>query len=322
MIDRGSTTASSGSARRSDGVFATNPKLDVLIVTASGCRGYIGACLESLRQASLRSGAQRVTVLDNLSNDGTEAVVADYPEVCWRPIGRNAGFSIANNVGLRESRADYVLLLNPDTEASAGTLDACVHRLEQHPEIGIVGCRLIDPDGRPDANAKRTLPTPGAALRRLSFADRLFGASAYHTPAMGFGDCGPVEAVSGSFMMIRRSMLEQIGLLDEGYWMYGEDLDLCARAMGAGWVTWYEGSSTTLHVGGAAAGQASEHVRKLRPTVAFHHGMGRYYRRHLSGHHAALDLSVYGTIGVRLGISLAFNGLTRGALAVHRRIAR
>jgi N-acetylglucosaminyl-diphospho-decaprenol L-rhamnosyltransferase len=296
----------------------TSPTLDVLVVTASGCRANIGACLESLRRAPLRTGAQRVTVLDNSSDDGTEAVVAGYPEVRWRPMGRNAGFSTANNVGLRESHAEYVLLLNPDTEVGAGTLDACVHRFEQDPGIGIVGCRLLNRDGRPDANAKRTLPTPGAALRRLSFADRLLGASAYHTPALAFDDCGPVESVSGSFMMIRRSALEQIGLLDEGYWMYGEDLDFCARAMRVGWVTWYEGSSTTLHIGGAAAG----HVRKPRPTIAFHLAMGRYYRRHLAGRRAALDLGVYGAIGVRLGASLAFNSLTRGALVLRRRVVR
>jgi N-acetylglucosaminyl-diphospho-decaprenol L-rhamnosyltransferase len=299
-------------------VFMTSPRLDVLIVTASGCHGYIGPCLESLRRAPLSTGAQRVTVLDNSSKDGTEAVVAGYPEVRWRPMGRNAGFSTANNVGLRESHAEYVLLLNPDTEVGVGTLDACMHHFEQDLGIGIVGCRLLNRDGRPDANAKRTLPTPGAALRRLSFADRVLGASAYHTPAMGFDDCGPVEAVSGSFMMIRRSVLEQIGLLDEGYWMYGEDLDLCARAIRAGWMTWYEGLSTTLHIGGGAAG----HPRKLRPTIAFHHGMGRYYRRHLGGRRAALDLGVYGAIGVRLGASLAFNSLTRLALVVRRQVAR
>lgn len=285
----------------------TPPLLDIVIVTASGCHAFIAACLDSLRVHPLSSGAQRVVVVDNDSRDGTEAIVGRYEEVTLLAMGRNAGFSAANNTVLRTSTARYVLLLNPDTEVGPGVLDACVKRLEEDADIAIVGCRLVDAAGVPDPNAKRTLPTPGAALRRLSFADRVLGASAYHTPDMGFEDNGPVEAVSGAFMMIRRSLVESIGVLDERYWMYGEDLDLCARARAAGRGVWYEGAVTTLHVKGGSAGR----VRSLRPNIAFHQAMGRFYRRYHSGRKPLVDLVVYVAIAGRLAIAVVLSGVIR-----------
>lgn len=269
--------------------------LDIVIVTAPGCRPYIVGCLKSLQTYPLQSGVQRVFVVDNGSHDGTEEIVRGFDGVRWHGLDRNAGFSAANNVVLRQSRADHILLLNPDTEVGAGTLDACIGRLVSDPRIGVVGCRLFDRAGQPDANAKRTLPSRAAAVRRLSFADRVLGASSYHTPELGFLDSGPVGAVSGAFMIIRREVVDAIGALDEGFWMYGEDLDYCARAGQAGWTIWYEGAAGTMHVKGGAAGR----VRALRTTVAFHRAMGRYYRRHLD-ESGPLDLAVYVGIGVRL----------------------
>lgn len=291
---------------------AAGQTLEIVIVTAPGCRSYLGACLESLRSVRVNGVQQHVTVIDNASNDGTEGIVRSFGDAAWRPLGRNAGFSAANNVALREASGDYVLLLNPDTEVAPGTIEACLARMRSDPTIGILGCRLADQRGRLDPNAKRSLPTRAGALRRLSFADRLLGPSSYHTPELGFLDSGPVGAVSGAFMMIRRAALSDVGLLDEGFWMYGEDLDFCARAGAAGWVVWYEGAVAALHVKGGAAGR----VRSARPTIAFHLAMGRYYRRHLDRRNA-LDLAVYGAILSRLGlalvVSLCVAGVRRGA---------
>ena len=286
------------------------PTLDIVIVTAPGSRAHIGRCLESLRARPYTGGEQRVVVVDNASADGTEAVVHRFGEVAWQPLGRNAGFGRASNRGVRASAGEYVLLLNPDTEVGEGTLDACARRLQGDPAIAIVGCRLHDRAGRPDPNAKRTLPTRAAALRRLSYADRVLGPAGYHTPSLGFLESGPVGAVSGAFMMLRRAALEEIGLLDEGYWMYGEDLDLCARAGGAGWVVWYEGSAAALHLkGGTTAGR-----RGVRLTASFHRAMGRYYRRHLDGGRV-VDLAVYAGILARLVLAV---GLGAGAGVVRR----
>jgi N-acetylglucosaminyl-diphospho-decaprenol L-rhamnosyltransferase len=286
--------------------------LEIVIVTAPGCRRYVEACLESLRAAPATDVEQRVIVVDNASYDGTETIVRRCADAIWWPLGRNAGFSAANNVVLRDSSADYVLLLNPDTEVAPGTLDRCVARMRADDRIGVLGCRLENHDGRPDPNAKRTLPTRGAALRRLSFVDRVLGASSYHTPELGFGEDGAVGAVSGAFMMIRRALLADVGLLDKGFWMYGEDLDYCARAAAAGWLVWYEGGAATVHVKGGATGR----VRSIRPTVAFHRAMGRYYRRHLD-RRQGLDLAVYGGILARLAVAL----LVSGSAGVARRLA-
>jgi GT2 family glycosyltransferase len=288
----------------------TPPALDIVIVTAAGSQPHIRACLESLRASPLTLGDQRVMVVDNASSDGTEAVVRDFAGVSWLPLGRNVGFSAASNAGVRATWGEHVLLLNPDAAVGPGTLDTCVRRLRTDAQIGILGCRLLDRSGIADPNAKRTLPTRGSALRRLSFADRVLGPSDYHTPSVAFAEHGRVEAVSGAFMMVRRAAFEQIGLLDEGYWMYGEDLDLCARAGAAGWVVWYEGGATALHVKGGTTGS----VRDVRLTAAFHRAMGRYYRRHLDrgrASDAAIYAAILGRATVALGLAATVGALRR-----------
>ena len=108
-----------------------------------------------------------------------------------------------------------------------------------------------------------------------------------------------MDSVNGAFMLVRRAAIEDVGLLDEGYWMYGEDLDWCTRFRRAGWDVLYNGRVTTLHVKGATAGSH----RRLRQNVAFHRSMGRFYRRHLAGEHVLLDAVVYAGVGAKLGLS-------------------
>jgi len=222
------------------------------------------------------------------------------------------GFARANNVGLATAEAQLVLFLNPDTVVGPGVLDACAERIRSDARVAIVGCRLADCSGVADPNGKRTFPSFRAAASRLSGWDRIVGPSEYHTPSMSDNECGPVDAVSGAFMMVRRDLIDQVGGFDEGYWMYGEDVDLCQRARTAGYLTWYEGGVTTQHVGGGAAGV----VRRAKPTLAFHHAMARYYRLHYSGERPWLDVAVYCAIGVRLILALAANAVRRGWLSL------
>ena len=122
---------------------------------------------------------------------------------------------------------------------------------------------------------------------------------------------GRVDAVSGAFMLMRRRALEEIGLFDEGYWMYMEDLDLCYRAARSGWVTWYEPSVAVTHVKGGTSG----HYRKLRINRAFHYGMYRFYRRHYARSHAqAFNLAIYGGIGAKFIASATWSAFNRRVL--------
>ena len=276
-----------------------------IVIVSYRCGPMVRECLQSLREHPPRSGL-RVTVVDNASGDGTAEVVRrEFPDVRLIALDENLGFSAANNLVLRETTAEYVLVLNPDTRLCGGTLDTLLHLMDANLRIGIAGCRLVQEDGTFDHAARRSFPTPASALGHFLRVGRSEHApaslSAYRAPGVGEG---PVDAVNGAFMLMRRSMLDEIGLFDEGYWMYMEDLDLCYRAARAGWVTWYESSVEAVHI---KAGTSGRH-RRLRLNYAFHYGMYRYYRTHLASQrgHSANAL-------VYIGIAFKFLSAATGS---------
>jgi N-acetylglucosaminyl-diphospho-decaprenol L-rhamnosyltransferase len=280
------------------------PLLEVVIV-AYGASDLLRSCLESLRAHPPAAGEMRVHVVDNASPDGTADMVEnEFPEVALTRLERNAGFSAANNVVLRACRAPFVLLLNPDTELRGGVLDHLIGELRARPGVGMIGCRLVRPDGSFDHAAKRAFPTPVSALAHFTGLGRGGDAPAwmgqYRAPALGEHDAGRVDAVNGAFMLVRREALEDVGPLDEGYWLYMEDLDWCARFWARGWQVIYDGRVTAMHVKGGTSGAR----RALAQNVAFHRGMGRFYRRWQGGRRPLVDLAVYAGIAVKLGISL------------------
>jgi N-acetylglucosaminyl-diphospho-decaprenol L-rhamnosyltransferase len=284
------------------------PSLQIVIVTAAGGRELVRACLRSLEQHPLTRGPMRVHLVDNASGDGTaEMVLSEFPDVDLREMGWNSGFCIANNVVLREAEAPYVLLLNPDTEVRAGALDYMYDLMEARRDIGVAGCRLVLEDGSFDHAAKRSFPSPGDAL--AYFAGR---GSAYTTPDMDEHGSGEVDAVNGAFMFVRRAAMDEVGLLDQAYWLYMEDLDWCYRFHRAGWKVWYDGGTTILHVKGGVS-KIKRH-RGLRANVAFHRGMGRFYRKFQAGRQPVLDGAVYAGIGAKLLVSATRSAVARRSI--------
>src|SRR5262249_3572682 len=154
-------------------------------------------------------------------------VAREFPEVKLERRG-NIGFSAANNLALRESGADAVLLLNPDTEVYAGTLDAGLARLDADPRVGMVGGKLVLESGELDHACKRSFPTPLSALAHFTGIGRGAGAGErlgqYRATHLGDDEPGEVDAVNGAFMLCRAAAIGEVGLLDEGYWLYMEDL--------------------------------------------------------------------------------------------------
>jgi N-acetylglucosaminyl-diphospho-decaprenol L-rhamnosyltransferase len=285
--------------------------VDVVIV-AYRCRELVRACLESLRSHAASAG-QTVFVVDNDSGDGTVDMVArEFPEVELIAADRNLGFSAANNLAIRRGRAPYVLALNPDTRVRPRVLDRLLELMESKPEVGICGCRLELEDGTFDHAARRSFPTPLGALAHFTGVGRRDRAPAALTQYRALSvEAGPVDAVNGAFMLMRRSALEQVGLFDEGYWMYMEDLDLCYRFARAGWVTWYEPSVTVTHVKAGTTGSA----RRPRLNYAFHYGMFRFYRRHYaSAHNGAFNALIYLGIVAKFVTSLAMSTARRRLL--------
>jgi N-acetylglucosaminyl-diphospho-decaprenol L-rhamnosyltransferase len=286
------------------------PALEVVIVS-HGAEGLLRRCLRSLREhpASVET---RVTVVDSGSPDGTPDMVArEFPEV--RLLRRdNIGFSAANNLALRESEADAALLLNPDTEVYAGTLDAALARLGSEPRIGMVGAKLVREDGALDHACKRSFPTPLSALAHFTGIGRSGDAagalSQYRATHLGDDEPGEVDAVNGAFMLCRAEAIREVGLLDEGYWLYMEDLDWCHRFWDAGWKVFYEPAAVALHVKGAS----SAGRRRPKQEIAFHRGMARFYRRFdAPRHNPALNAAVYAGIYLKLAVSLLRTAVSR-----------
>jgi GT2 family glycosyltransferase len=282
--------------------------LDVAIVSYR-CEGLLRDCLRSL-EAHPPGVPMRIFVVDNASRDGTAEMVArEFPEVKLSVNEHNAGFAKAANMAIRQGEAPFALALNPDCVVQEGTLDRLLGVMRDHPEVAISGPALVRPDGSPDHAAARGFPTPLSSLGHFTRIARRPGSPTALRGYVSKPDRGgPVDAVNGAFMLMRRAALDQVGLFDEGYWMYMEDLDLCYRAKQAGWVTWYEPSAEAKHLKGGSSGP----VRDLRLNYAFHYGMYRFYRKHYApGRGSATNAGVYAGIAVALAVSTMASALSR-----------
>ena len=246
-------------------------------------------CLRSLAPQVGDLGGGRVLIADNASGDGSaEKIAAAIEAAAWTswaavlPLPRNGGFAYGNNAGIRVALgagqpADFVMLLNPDTVVRPGAIRALVGFMATHPEAGIAGSLIENPDGDADCSAHR-VPSPlgeldGAA--RLGVLSRLLHRYAVSPPLRGTAhEC---DWVSGAAMIVRRQVLEQAGLLDEGYFLYFEEVDFCCRTRNAGWQIWYVPQARVLHLEGAATGIRA--AAKRRPAY-WYDSRRRFFVKH------------------------------------------
>lgn len=267
----------------------TTPTVDIVIVTYQ-CRNIIDDCLAAIFDDPDHI-AWSVHVVDNCSPDGTaDHISSTWPDVELIRRSSNDGFGAANNSALRRSTAEFVLLLNPDAILERGAVGKLLHWFRE-PRIGVVGCRLVQQDGSFDHAAKRRFPTPSSGLSYLLGR----GNSSYTAPDVPESGVGDVDAVNGAFMLIRGDALRDVGMFDEQFWMYGEDLDLCRRFHDAGWRTLYDGTVVVTHLKSAISGKH----RSPRLNWHFHKSMALYYRKHDAGRNVVLDLAVYSGIALR-----------------------
>lgn len=222
-----------------------------------------------------------VIVVDNDSRDGTAEMVAkEFPQVKLIR-NENNGFAKGNNRGIRESSGRYILLLNPDTAVQENTLQKCVEKMDSDPMIGILGCKLIKEDGTLDLAARRNIPNPWNSLARFSGLAKLFPKSKmfadYNIGSKSADEEQEVGSVVGAFQMIRREVMDKIGMLDEDYFLYGEDLDWCYRCHVAGYKVLYYPEVFTYHY----KGQSSNKTPYIA-LHAFHDAMWIFYKKHYS----------------------------------------
>ena len=275
-------------------------KLSVVIVSYN-VRELLTACIDSVVKASEGIDAE-VFVVDNKSADDTVEVISrDYPWVHLINNKENLGFSKANNIAIRQSEGEYVLLLNPDTVVAEGTLRGVVEFMDQHSEAGGAGVRMHNADGTLAPESRRAVPTPLVAARKmLGFTKR------YYMSNLPWDKPGKIEVVSGAFMMLRRKAIDQVGLLDEDFFMYGEDIDLSYRLLKGGWQNWYL-PLDIIHYKGQST-QKSD----FRYVHVFYQAMLIFFRKHYS------HLSFFFTLPVKVAIyfraSLALADLIRKKL--------
>jgi GT2 family glycosyltransferase len=237
-----------------------------IIIAAYKSRDEIGPCLASLPR-EIAGGAVEVIVVDNAAGEGTGAIVQrDFPWARYVAPNENLGFGRANNLGYRESSGDFVLFLNPDTVSNTEALEHCVRRLQTEPDIGLISPKLVLPDGTMDLACRRSIPTLWDGFCRATGLVAAFPGSAFfagynltHLPAGGTYDVG---AINGAFMMGRREVLARVGLFDEAFFMYGDDLDLCIRVARAGYRIVYDGRVQIVHLKGASVAKDYERMAR------------------------------------------------------------
>jgi GT2 family glycosyltransferase len=294
------------------------PTLSVIIVTYA-CRALVLDCLASL-EAQRHEVDMEVVVVDNDSPDNTlEAIQESFPWVIALSAGANLGFATANNLALKSVRGRQILLLNPDTVVPAGGLLACIAALESRADVGVLGCKLVQPSGQLDHACKRGFPRPASSLWHFMGLNRLFPRSsrfaAYTAGHIGEDEISTVDAINGAFMLIRREAIEAVGSLDESFWMYGEDLDWCYRFWMAGWKILYWPEIEVMHVKGGS----STKTRSRPANKAFHEAMWLFYKKHYATTHSVwMNTTVWVAVYTKLVISVGRNALRKARLASDR----
>ena len=225
-------------------------KLSIVIVNYNVSH-FLEQCLISVYNALQNMNAE-VFVVDNNSVDGSVDMVREkFPQAICLANQENVGFSRANNQAIRQAKGEYVLLLNPDTVVQEDTFSKCVQFMDAHPDAGGLGVRMIDGMGNFLPESKRGLPTPLVAFYKLSGLIRLFPKSKrygrYYMGHLPNTKNNSVEVLAGAFMLMRQTALNKVGLLDEDYFMYGEDIDLSYRIITGGFKNYYFADTEIIH---------------------------------------------------------------------------
>ncbi|MBC8083033.1 MAG: glycosyltransferase, partial [Hymenobacter sp.] len=289
-------------------------KLSVVIVNYNVCY-FLEQALLSVRRAVEKLGQPvEVFVVDNNSVDGSVAMVrARFGEVILIENHDNPGFSKANNQALRLATGEYQLLLNPDTVVEEDTFRACCEFMDQHPNAGGLGVKMLDGQGKFLPESKRGLPTPWVAFYKIFGLARLFPKSRrfgrYHLGFLDKDQSHEIEVLSGAFMLMRRTTLSQVGLLDEDYFMYGEDIDLSYRITRGGWKNYYFPGTRIIHYKGESTKRTS-----VNYVFVFYRAMVIFARKHFAPERAGtFSVLINVAIWLRAGLAVAQRLLTQAA---------
>ena len=321
----------------------TMPDLSICIVTLNAS-GYLRNCLRSIcdqsanlhwvkADTSTQPSASdqlppaqarlniELIIVDNGSTDDTATMLqAEYPQAMLILNGRNDGFARPINQSLRASSGQSILLLNPDTIVLPGALNVMVEYLNSHPEVGICGPKVLNRDGSLQKACRRGVSRPWAAISYFSGLSSSFPKSkffgGYLLNYMDENATHEVDGVSGSCMLIRRAVIEQVGFLDERFFAYQEDADYCFQAKKAGWKVIYLPQAQIIHYGG----KGGSRVQPYRSIYEWHRSYYLYYRKNIAREYFFLfNWFYYLLMGLKLLVSLSANALRSEKFAGPRR---
>lgn len=238
------------------------------IIVSFNVRELLSACIKSVIE-SAESLKIEIFVVDNNSHDGSSQEVRNnFPNVKLLSNKKNLGFSKANNQAIKKAKGKYILILNPDTVMEKDTLLKMKQFMDKNPKIGISTCRVELPDGNLDHDCRRLFPTPWKALCHFSGISKLFrGSGVFDQYYMGFADSSlehEIDACAGAFMLVRNAAIKKVGLFDEDFFFYGEDLDWCWRFKEKGYKIVYTPITKIVHYKGVSSGikKHSKHLSK------------------------------------------------------------
>lgn len=293
--------------------------LSICIVTLQA-RDYLEKCLGSIEENTPRLSYE-IIVVDNASRDGTADMLRDtFPQVRLQENEKNEGFTRPMNHALRQARGRLLLLLNPDTLVLPHALEKMVAFLDNHPQAGLCGPKVLNRDGSLQKQCRRSAAGPWDTFSYFSGLAALFPTSplfgGYLMTYLDEDFTHEAEAISGSCMLVRQAVIDQVGYLDEDFFAYQEDADFCFRARQAGWRIFYYPDAQIIHFGG----QGGTRVYPYRSIVEWHKSYWLYYRKNFASRYFfAFNWMYYSAMGLKLLSALLVNLLRREKFAGPRR---
>lgn len=263
-------------------------------------------CLESLKRSKLGSFSMEISVCDNASTDGTEDMVKkEFPDIMFIQNHGNVGFAAGNNPGIKQAKGRYVVLLNSDTEVEPNVMKSMIAFMDAHPKAGAATCRLLLLDGTMDPACHRGFPTPWSAFTYYAKLEKLFPTSKlfgqYHQGYKDLTKPHEVDSISGAFFMVRREVIKEVGLLDEDFFMYAEDIDWAYRIKKTGWQIWFTPQVSVLHKKKQSGRSHANRDRRIKTQTLFITYNKLFYTKHYEHAYPRwVTWLVYATLDIQL----------------------
>ena len=277
-------------------------------ITNYNTKDLLGSCIDSVIKG-VKGHSYEIIVVDDSSSDGSAAMIREkYPQIKVIENEINKGYVRSNNIGIKSSRGRYIMSLNSDTVVLAGSIDKIIQFMDKNPDAGAAGPKLLNSDGSIQLQARRGFPTPlnsffyFSGLSRLFPKNRLMGG--YLLTYLDDQAIAEVDSLCGAAMIVKRDIIDKVGLMDESYFMYGDDIDWCYRIKKAGWKVYYFPEAEIIHYGGRGGSRRQSY----RNIFEFHRAMAVFYRKHYAKKHLFLvNWTVYAGIWLKCAVELTKN---------------